>query len=588
MRTIKKFLNDYGLLALSLLALVGVSALSINSMKQMDSLGNEIYEKGFQTYKETSNISLILKKQHGIIAGSLSEYDMTKVEKSQQEFAEISKEMIAKLEQDHPQLTKAYTGYMEEVDRYFGLVKLFAQDQAAEILNGSILTAEKSFENYFKTAQENAGQLAISNVANMDEKAASIAQQLTILATLLFAVIGAVGFIMGRIQAKKNRQISVMNSCLASMQTNVIIIDENNTISYINNACKSHFSALLEKIQHAHPLFKPEEVEGYPLTALENKYVTELLPIAQELAPSEKHSCQIEIGELIIDLNISGIYDGSNRLGTYIDWEDVTSKVLFQRQRDELEKEISQIATGVSTAASEIASGNLSLSERTEAQAANVEETTATMQNITEQVNEAANSAGQATELALSMREFATGGQGIVDETNSAMKAIAESSERINTIIGVIDEIAFQTNLLALNAAVEAARAGEAGRGFAVVATEVRTLAGRSANAAQEIKELIGDAVNKVHHGSHQVHEMNEYLNRIVGDIQNISTMVKDISDAAKDQAVNIAEINRAVNEVDSFTQQNSALVEEATSASRSLEEQASALTDAMTRFSNQ
>jgi methyl-accepting chemotaxis protein len=239
---------------------------------------------------------------------------------------------------------------------------------------------------------------------------------------------------------------------------------------------------------------------------------------------------------------------------------------------------IRESAVNVKTGASEISSGNTNLSQRTEEQAASLEETSAAMEQITTTVQHNASNAIQANTLARGARESAENGGDVVNKAISAMQAINDSSNKINDIISVIDEIAFQTNLLALNAAVEAARAGDQGRGFAVVADEVRNLAGRSATAAKEIKELIKDSNEKVREGSRLVNKSGVTLGEIVTAVKKVNDIVAEISTASEEQATGLDEINRAVGEMDSMTQQNAALVEQAAAASEALGTQAETL----------
>ncbi|MFK8028504.1 MAG: methyl-accepting chemotaxis protein [Gammaproteobacteria bacterium] len=232
----------------------------------------------------------------------------------------------------------------------------------------------------------------------------------------------------------------------------------------------------------------------------------------------------------------------------------------------------------VSTGADEISRGNLDLSRRTESQAASLEETSASMEEMTSTVKQNADNAREANELAISTRDQAATGGEVVNKAITAMHEINEASNKISDIIGVIDEIAFQTNLLALNAAVEAARAGEQGRGFAVVATEVRNLAGRSATAAKEIKALIEDSVQKVTDGSRLVNQSGETLEKIMDSIKQVAEIIGDISSASQEQALGIEQVNKAIIEMDTSTQQNTAMVEEAAAAAESMSEQSNQL----------
>ncbi|HAV71749.1 MAG TPA: hypothetical protein DCX91_07495 [Stenotrophomonas sp.] len=247
--------------------------------------------------------------------------------------------------------------------------------------------------------------------------------------------------------------------------------------------------------------------------------------------------------------------------------------------------QIKLAADTIAVGASEIAEGNSDLSVRTEQQAASLEETAVSMKGLTATVRRTADNARQANQLAGGAVEVAAQGGQVVHDVVSTMSLINDSSRRIVDIIGVIDGIAFQTNILALNAAVEAARAGEHGRGFAVVASEIRSLSQRSAEAAKEIKQLIGDSVEKVGAGTRQVESAGRTMDEIVVSVKRVSDLMADISAAAQQQSEGIEQINQVVEHIDESTQQNAALVEEASAAARSMEEQSTQLLQTVAAF---
>jgi methyl-accepting chemotaxis protein len=239
----------------------------------------------------------------------------------------------------------------------------------------------------------------------------------------------------------------------------------------------------------------------------------------------------------------------------------------------------------ITTSSSEIAAGNQDLSRRTEQQAGALEETASSMEELTSTVKHNADNARQANQLAASAAQVAVKGGEVVAQVVGTMDSINQSSKKIVDIIAVIDGIAFQTNILALNAAVEAARAGEQGRGFAVVASEVRNLAQRSASAAKEIKQLIGDSVDKVNQGSKLVADAGTTMDEIVSSVHRVSDIISEITAASTEQSAGINEVNQAIGSMDAVTQQNAALVEQAAAAAESMQQQAAALAQAVSVF---
>ena len=251
----------------------------------------------------------------------------------------------------------------------------------------------------------------------------------------------------------------------------------------------------------------------------------------------------------------------------------------------QLVTEVRSATESIATASSEIAQGNNDLAHRTEDTASNLQSTASSMEELTSTVRQTSDSAQTANQMATSAATVAARGGEVVSRVVATMQDINASSNKISDIIGVIDGIAFQTNILALNAAVEAARAGEQGRGFAVVASEVRSLAQRSAEAAKEIKALIGASVEKVESGTQLVGNAGATMTEIVESVQRVTDIIGEIRSATSEQSQGIAQVNSAMNQLDQMTQQNSALVEQSTAAADSLREQAMKLTQVVALF---
>jgi methyl-accepting chemotaxis protein len=298
--------------------------------------------------------------------------------------------------------------------------------------------------------------------------------------------------------------------------------------------------------------------------------------IARSLGNAVKASDTMAAGNLAAPIEVQGPSEVAGVLRALSTMRDNLGRVVA---------EVRNNADSVATASKEIAQGNADLSQRTEEQASNLQQTAASMEQLKTTVKQNAATARQAAELAGGASSVAGQGGDVVGKVVTTMEDISASSKKIADIIGVIDGIAFQTNILALNAAVEAARAGEQGRGFAVVASEVRSLAQRSAQAAKEIKGLIGTSVEKVQGGSSLVGDAGQTMGEIVSQVRKVSDLLVEISAASSEQTTGLSQIGDAVVQLDQVTQQNAALVEQSAAAAESLQAQAAQLARAVSFF---
>ena len=298
--------------------------------------------------------------------------------------------------------------------------------------------------------------------------------------------------------------------------------------------------------------------------------------IVAPLAEAVKVAEAVATGDLRSQIAPSGSNETGQLLGA------------LKRMNDSLVNIVAQVrnsSDSIATGSAEIATGNADLSQRTEQQASNLQQTAASMEQLTATVKQNAETARTANQLATSASGVAAKGGTVVGQVVATMEQITAASRKIADIIGTIDGIAFQTNILALNAAVEAARAGEQGRGFAVVASEVRSLAGRSAQAAKEIKTLIGDSVDKVEVGSQLAGQAGGTMGDIVNQVKRVSDLIAEISAASAEQSQGIDQVGNAIAQLDQVTQQNAALVEQSAAAAESLKHQAAKMTEVVSVF---
>jgi methyl-accepting chemotaxis protein len=429
-----------------------------------------------------------------------------------------------------------------------------------------------------------------------------------------------------RTQIETERAVAAENTrirqALDKVSTSVVLADSHHQIIYLNDTAQATFARSQLEIRKSLPHFDPNRLKGSSLDVLsadpgQQRRVLDTLS-GSDVQERVLGACTFRtVANPVIS-------DKGERIGTVMEWTDRTPEVGVEKEMQgmlsgvlagdlshrialqgkagffeamsrgvnqladnmsEVVSKVKGVAAEVRRGAEEITAGNANLSQRTEQQSSSLEETASSMEEMTATVKQNADNAGQANQLAMAARDQAEKGGAVVSQAVKAMADINDSSKKIADIIGVIDDIAFQTNLLALNAAVEAARAGEQGRGFAVVASEVRSLAGRSATAAKEIKELIQDSVRKVGDGSVLVTQSGQTLEKIVASVKKVSDIVAEIAAASREQSSGIEQVNRAVMQMDELTQQNAALVEQATAASQAMAQQVRGLNEMLERY---
>jgi methyl-accepting chemotaxis protein len=427
---------------------------------------------------------------------------------------------------------------------------------------------------------------------------------------------------MGYQIAEERRKYSMARQALNSASASILLADENLRIIAINPSATRLFQTLEADFRKDLPNFQAEKVIGSDISVFHKNPAHERQIVVDLKEPL---TADVRIGGRALRVVTTPVIDADGRrAGTTVEFFDRTPEVRAEEEVNAIVKgalegdldrriaiegksgfllvlahgvnqmvenmvkvirDVQDAAGEVGRAASEISDGNLGLSERTQEQSSALEATAASMEEMTSTVKQNADNASQANQLAVAARNQAEKGGVIVGKAVDAMAEMNVAAQRIADIIGTIDEIAFQTNLLALNAAVEAARAGEQGRGFAVVAAEVRSLASRSAVAAKEIKGLIHDCVRKVDDSSSLVTQSGTTLNDILVSVKKVADIVGEIAAASREQSAGIEQVNEAVMQMDGMTQQNAALIEEASAASGAMAEQANRLVETMSAY---
>jgi methyl-accepting chemotaxis protein len=427
---------------------------------------------------------------------------------------------------------------------------------------------------------------------------------------------------MGYQIAEERRKASLQRQALDGASASIMLADENHRIVYTNASAQRMFQEAEADFRKDLPGFQADKVIGSDIDVFHQNSAHQRQAIIELKVAL---TTDIRLGGRALRVVTTPVFDADGRrMGTTVEWIDRTPEVRAEEEVNtivsaahagqldqrvdsdgksgfllvlahgvnkmvdnmvKVVREVQEAAGEIGRAASEISDGNLGLSERTQEQSSALEATAASMEQMTSTVKQNADNASQANQLAVAARNQAEKGGVIVGKAVDAMSEMNAAAQRIADIIGTIDEIAFQTNLLALNAAVEAARAGEQGRGFAVVAAEVRNLASRSAVAAKEIKGLIHDSVRKVGDCSTLVTQSGSTLNDILVSVKKVADIVGEIAAASREQSAGIDQVNEAVMQMDGMTQQNAALIEEASAASGAMADQANRLVETMSSY---
>jgi methyl-accepting chemotaxis protein len=557
----------------ALVALAGVAWVSINAQKDSAKDLNNVVNVEMVKSLEMKNIAQRIQDAHGqvymLLTHQAGKIDTNKIEAQTKDVVASFGAIEASLKALEPKMNPAQKPMLVKLE------KQVDETKSAVDLVGSMMTAdfsaavsfidpfEKSYQGMLatldqvvKATQEQTNAQAQASADHSAETQASI-QTIALITLLLVALMATLAVIILRRDVKK---IADATETLASGDTRVDLESMER---------RDEFGAIIRSLE----VFRDNEAR---------------LVEARREQEETRHAVDTVVTSLADALNHLAAGDLTYRIKT--EFQGGYSKVRddFNAAMHKLEdtlRVIWQVMFNVQSGSSEISRAADDMSRRTEHQAATLEETAATIDNITATVKKTAEGALNARDAVATAKEDATRTGHVVTDAVSSMHEIEKSAAQIGQIVGVIDEIAFQTNLLALNAGIEAARAGDAGKGFAVVASEVRALSHRSADAAKQIKSLIGTSTTKINQGVGLVVEAGKALDRIVTQVTEINDVVNEITASAQEESNSLAQVNTAVAELDGVTQGNAAMVEESTASSHSLATETENLANLLGRF---